>query len=129
MGYEISTDDRNGILEIRLSKGLAHRDHLKARDEALALCRARNLQKILVDARELVLANGRPSTTELFEFGASWAEQTGSMAFLLAGVYPRDAAARQYLKFGETVAFNRGFVTRGFDDIEQARAWLRNAGK
>jgi hypothetical protein len=45
---------------------------------------------------------------------------------LLAGVLPQDAATRQWLTFGEIVAADHGFVTRPFDDIEQAKAWLRN---
>jgi len=27
------------------------------------------------------------------------------------------------------VAFNRGFVTRAFDDIEDARVWLRSTDR
>jgi len=127
MGYEISIDDPHGIAEIRLAREMSHGEHLQARDELFEICRARRLRKILVDARDL--AGKPPSTFELFDFGASWARLgRETPALLVVGVLPRDAAARNWWQFGETVASNRGLVTRTFDDVEQARAWLRDAG-
>lgn len=128
MGYEISIDDRQGIVEIRLLEAVPHNEHVKARDELLEICRVRNIHRVVVDARWLVIRD-RPSTMELFDFGVSWSELARRTPVVLAGVFPRDAATRERLQFGETVATNRGFVSRAFDDIEEARAWLRDAGK
>ncbi len=126
MGFEISIDDRHGIAEIRLARQMSYDEHLAARQELLELCRARKLRKILIDARDL--CGKPPSTMELFDFGASWAKLgLETPALLVVGVLPRDTAARNWWEFGETVATNRGFVTRTFDHLEQARAWLRNA--
>lgn len=69
MGYEISIDDRQGIVEIRLLEAVPHSEHVKARDELLEICRVRNIHRILVDARGLVIRD-RPSTMELFDFGS-----------------------------------------------------------
>lgn len=124
MGYELSIDDRHRIVEIRFSEKTEHSEHLKARDEILEICRIRNIHKILVDARELVI-DLRPSVMELFDFGVSWAEKARGMSNLLAGVLPRDSTTRENVRFGDTVASNRGFVSRAFDDIEEAKAWLR----
>lgn len=128
MEYEISVDDRDGIVGIRFLKTIPYDGHLKARDEVLEICRVRNIRKILVDARELVI-RARPSVMDLFDFGVSWAEKTIGMSLSIAGVLPRDPTTRQQVMFGDTVAFNRGVVTRAFDDIEEAKAWLRGAEK
>lgn len=128
MGYEISIDDRQGIVEIRLLEAVPHSEHVKARDELLEICRVRNIHRILVDARGLVTRD-RPSTMELFDFGVSWSDLARRTPVVLAGVLPRDAATRERLLFGETVATNRGFVSLAFDDIEKAREWLLNSGK
>ena len=127
MGYEISIDDRHGIVEIRLSGAVPHGNHLEAREALLELCRVRNLHKILVDARELVLRH--PSVMDLFDFGTSWPEKARGRFLLLAGVFPSDPATREQVTFGDTVAANRGFVSRAFNDIEEARAWLRGDEK
>jgi hypothetical protein len=61
MQYEISIDDRHGIVEVRLLEAAPHGAHVKARDELLEICRAHDIRAILVDARELVVRD-RPST-------------------------------------------------------------------
>jgi hypothetical protein len=66
---------------------------------------------------------------ELFDFGFSRSDLARRTPVVLAGVLPRDAATRERLLFGETVATNRGFVSLAFDDIEEAREWLLNSGK
>ena len=125
MEYEISIDNQHGIVEIRLVEHMRHSEHVKARDELLEICRVRKIHKILVDARRL--KGTPPSTVEIFDFGASWAELALRTPTLLAGVLPQDPAVRKWWEFGETVAANRGFVSRSFDDVDQARAWLREA--
>lgn len=125
MGYEISIDDRHGIAEIRFARQMSHSEHLMARDELLEICRVRKFRKILVDARGLT--GTPPSTAELFDFGAAWAKLGRRTAILLVGVLPQDAATQRWWELGETVATNHGFMTRAFDDIDQARAWLQDA--
>ena len=125
MGYEIRVDERREIVEIRLFQEMAGSAHLRAKGEVLERCRACGIRKILVDAADLT---GRPPTTmDLFEFGAGWADIAKQGAVVLAGVPPTDAGARGWWKFGETVAINRGLVTRAFDKVENARAWLETA--
>lgn len=125
MGYRISIDEREKIAEIRFDDEMPHGDHVRARAELLEICRARNFHKILVDARSL--AGTAPTTMELFDFGVSWAELAQQTRILLAGVVRQDVATQSWWKFGETVAVNRGLVTQAFDDIDQARSWLRDA--
>ena len=128
MGYQTTIDDPHGVVEIRFSEAIRPEEHLKARNELLQICRDRNIRKILVDARQLEI-RGETSTMTLFDFGASWADLTRDMPVLLAGVLPRDTHTQKELMFGDTVAFNRGFVTRAFDDIEDARVWLRSTDR
>lgn len=128
MGYEISLDDHHGIVEIRFLKPIPHSDHVEARKEVLELCRAHNIHKILVDARRLTgTITTKPTTVELFDFGVSWADLARRTPILLAGVLPQDTATQDWWRFGETVAVNRGLITRAFDDFDKAVAWLRDA--
>ena len=127
MGYEIRVDDLHGIAEIRLADAFPHREHLKARDELLHVCRARGVHKILVDARDLVTQD-RVTTMEIFGFGASWGDLARETRLLVAGVMPLDANTRDEVLFGDTVAVNRGLVARAFEDIAEARAWLHDGG-
>jgi len=128
MGYETKVDDLHGVVEIHFFESVRHEEHVKAREDLLEACRSREIRKILVDARELAIRD-ETSTMELFDFGVSWVELTRRMPILLAGVLPRDQHTQKELMFGDTVAFNRGFVTRAFEDIEEARRWLRNTEK
>ncbi len=126
MRHKIAIDDRHEFVGIRLARRMSHREHVAAREELLEVCRERKIRKILIDARDL--GGEAPSTLELFEFGASWAKLGRDMpALIVAGVLSRDPALRKWWEFGETVAVNRGFATRTFEDLEQARAWLRDA--
>lgn len=128
MPYELTIDEQHGIVEIRFHGETAHKEHLEARDRLLDICRARGISKILVDVRELEIRE-QPTTMELFDFGASWPEKKKDTRLYLAGVFPKDARTRGELIFGDTVAFNRGFYTRGFQDVEEARLWLRHGAR
>jgi len=128
MPYEITVDEPHASVEIRFHGETRHSEHIAARDELLKICRDRGIERILVDAREIEI-RGEPSMMEIFDFGASWVEKKQGTRVLLAGVFPRDARTRGELIFGDTVALNRGFYTRGFQDIEEARRWLRHGGK
>lgn len=123
MGYEISIDANSRIVQIRLADPMSNREHEKARVELIDVCRTENIHKILIDARKLVAA---PSTMELFDFAASWPQSARQTPILLAGVLPEDKMARKWWRFGETVALNRGFATRPFNDLDEAVAWLRD---
>lgn len=125
MDYEIAIDDEHGIAELRLRNAISHAEHLKAREQLVEICRDHRLHKILVDAR--ALRGAPPSTIDLFDFAASWGGLARDVRLVLAGVVPQDVATQKWWKFGETVAANRGFETRIFEEIDEARAWLQDA--
>jgi hypothetical protein len=125
MAYVISIDVEHGIAELSFAGKTTHAEHVKAKADLLEKCAAHHISKILVDARRL---EGQPPTTlEIFDFAVSWVEHARNNPVLLAGVLPRDASTREWWRFGESVAANRGFFTRGFDSLDEARAWLRQA--
>jgi hypothetical protein len=128
MPYELKIDEAHGIVEIRFHGATPHGEHVSARDEILEICRSRGIDKVLVDVRELEIRE-EPSMMDLFDFGASWPAKRKDTRIFLAGVFPRDAHTRGELIFGDTVAFNRGFYTRGFQDVEEARLWLRQGAR
>lgn len=121
--YEVSIDEREGILQIRLEDAVPFEEHLAARARVLELCHQHRFRRILVDASELK-GPALPTTLDLFEFGSTWPALASEYSVHLAGVLPQDPQVRQWLSFGDHVATNRGFQTASFENVEQARAWL-----
>lgn len=96
-------------------------DHIAARAELLATCRANHIRRILVDATEVVQ---KPSSTHLFDFASAWPAILRENPVVVAGVLPADPEARRWWRFGEDVALNRGLITHAFESAEEAREWL-----
>ncbi len=118
--YEVSFDNKVGVVTIRVVGPATHEDHCNARDEAFALCRTNGCSKLLVDLRELSTEGS--STANCFSFGESLANFPQYLR--LAHVLPRDIKSKQDVKFTSTVEANRGKDTGEFESIEEARKWL-----
>jgi hypothetical protein len=95
--------------------------HVKARDELLAVCRASGIRRILIDASDL---REEPATEELFQFAAGWSEALRRSPVVVAGLLPRSESVRRWWRFGEDTAVNRGLISHPFETREEARAWL-----
>lgn len=126
MGYRTTVDATHGVVELRLFDALSHDEHVAARKELIDTCRDRRIRNVLIDARDLIVPRDA-SFMDLFDFAESWPDVAGGMRVMVAGVLPRDADTRKQVMFGDTVASNRGLLSRAFDSMEEARAWLRTA--
>ena len=89
---------------------------------SLALAKEHGISRYLGDCRSLPVETGAVldiyELVELFE--SMGLDRRMREALVIAG----PARPREDLDFYETVAKNRGFNVRIFDDMEAARAWL-----
>ena len=95
-----------------------------------------NATKVLFDGRAI---RGKPETIERFWYGEFAAEAVSR--FMIEGAVRRAPQFAYVLhepvldpkRLGETVAVNRGMWVKAFDNLEDAREWLRlprdDAGK
>lgn len=120
MPYEVSFDESDGIVSVRVSGTASKDDHFAAREKAFRLCKKHGCMKVVVDLRELNTEG--LSTAGCFSFGEAVAEALPSVR--LAHVMPALARARADVRFTSTVESNRGSATREFDTLGEARAWL-----
>ncbi|MBD3237908.1 MAG: hypothetical protein GF330_14510 [Candidatus Eisenbacteria bacterium] len=123
MPYEVTADERAAIVRVRVWGSASRQEHLAARREAALLCQARGYLRILVDLRELQTA-GEVSTSGCFRFGTSFREDGVPTACRIATLLPHDAQARRDTEFATQVGTNRGVLTRCFEDVADAEAWL-----
>ena len=114
-------DEQRQIIQLRLGEHMSVAEHVTARQELVALCRKTGMRRILVDASDLA---ERPTPWELFDFAAGWPAILLEAPVVVAGVLPRNEAARQWWRFGEDTAVNRGLISHRFETLEEARAWL-----
>ena len=94
--------------------------------EALGAMTQLQIGRLLVDCRTIDMAD---SVSEVFEYASFIAESlthhlTEDLAAIPRLAYIFAAGHETLIKFGETVAQNRGMDTRVFSDIDEARSWL-----
>jgi hypothetical protein len=90
--------------------------------QILAACRERNVFKIVVDVREVVVP-GSMTTMSRFEFAAFLARNAGGTLHI---AYVGSKAHVDPTRFGETVARNRGLNLKITTDMADAIAWLES---
>ncbi|MFH1144805.1 MAG: hypothetical protein V1774_09705 [Candidatus Eisenbacteria bacterium] len=123
MPHEISLDERNAVVRVRVSGAATHEEHLAARLEAAGLCRAKGWPRMLVDLRDLKTAE-TVTTVSCFEFGSSYRTADLPDACRIAHILPQAARARRDVEFVATVGLNRGILLRNFTDSDEAMRWL-----
>jgi hypothetical protein len=84
------------------------------------------LKKVLVDGRSLV---GNPEALERFYYGKYVADAVAQTVNRAKIEVPRFAYVLEEpvldpMRFGETVAVNRGMRVKAFSDLKQAEWWL-----
>ena len=83
--------------------------------------------RLLVDCRTMILPD---SVSEVFEYASFVAESltrhlADDMAVIPRLAYVFGAGHEAIVKFGETVAMNRGMDLRVFADFDEAHTWLK----
>lgn len=120
MPYIVSFDLSDRIATVKVSGMLSHDDHLKVRNEALLLCQEKHCSNILVDLSELITTSS--SVINCFNFGETFARTSSNIR--VAHILPKDAKAKEDVRFVSNVGANRGLIIKDFETINEARKWL-----
>lgn len=120
MPYNVSYDNNDKIVIVRISNIATIDDHFAARDKAFHLCKENKSSLILVDLRDMTFND--MTTLDCFTFGESFAKPF--IGLRIAHIMPKDAKSRSDVRFASTVESNRGNLTGEFETFEEAKKWL-----
>jgi len=121
MEYAVSINPRGTYLHVQV-RGDNDADTIhRYFDEVLAACAAQDIRHVLV---EEFLEGPALSVTDVFQIVSSMAEEIRSVLRLIAFVDGRPGRSPLNVRFGETVAVNRGLAVRTFELVTEAEAWL-----
>jgi hypothetical protein len=118
MPETVTVNEELGIVEIRSFGKVTREDLARTVDQVERVRREIGTDRVLVDLRG---QESLPGTLDLFAFGAEVLPRT----LRVAGLVCADQATIDDLRFGESVARNRGAELRLFDSFDEALAWLR----
>jgi hypothetical protein len=85
--------------------------------DSIKSCNAKN---ILIDIRRAVV---HASVMEIYQFASS-SVKIFPLGYRYAIVYSEKTMSEEDVKFGETVALNRGGLVKVFRNISKAKKWL-----
>jgi hypothetical protein len=115
---EINLDDK--MLIVTVIGELDEATYFMMLNKAFNSLKSINAQHILLDISR---ATVRASTLEVYKMVTSNIEMIHKRR-KYAIVYSGNTIQEEYAKFGETVAYNRGWQMRVFRDVSEARKWL-----
>lgn len=120
MDYTVAYDRGHGICTVRVTGRVQRpRDSMKLQQLARDISESEGHLRFLFDMRQAQVIGG---TVEAYQTGTVPVDVDRRQAHhQVALVYSGDLADH---KFMETVAVNRGYSLRVFDDYDQAVAWL-----
>lgn len=88
--------------------------------EAIVFCRERDINALLIDARELY-GFSQPSVVDRYWFARKWASETEGKVVLSFIQRPEMIDPE---RIGTTIAANAGLIANVFENEADARAWL-----
>jgi hypothetical protein len=121
MPYSCTITPRSGYVHVRVTGPNTVDTILRYIDETLRFCAAEGSRHVLLEER---LDGPQISLTDVFAVVSGKAEAVRSVLRLIAFVDVNGGRSPQNLRFGETVALNRGVAVRVFPTVEEAEAWL-----
>lgn len=118
MAYDVGYAKDGDYVSVKLTGDVTFDDLNKARDETQVLLTANTVTRVLVEAKR---KGSMPSVLEDYDFTSQ-----------LASYFPRrtkialsiTANQMEYMRFVESVAYNRGLNFKLFPDRDQALHWL-----
>lgn len=123
MAYELNFQAEGSILRVDISgdrtKGDLTSSAKEAWREVARVARDKNLRRILVISR----ATGNYPTLSAFQINSTLEDCGVQRGWVIAFVNI-DPDSYQDIKFAETVAVNRGFTVKVFNNTDKARMWL-----
>ena len=122
MPYDLSQIDRDGVIRLLFSGKPDLREHEEARSAAAELCETMGCWRLIVDMTKLESIKSC-STVDLFEFGRQFSMGQFPPKTKIAVV--SEDSRKPELGFVVTVARNRGFFMKIFNDVDEAQRWLQ----
>lgn len=118
-GYLIKSSVKNGLLEIVLKGEITNYTYEKMLDELMAIEKSAEAKNELVDLRKL---KGRVGNTEILHIVKNYPDHRLKMNIAFVDT-PENA---QIASFHETAAMEAGLNFKWFQNINDARAWLKS---
>lgn len=119
--YQISTSEKDGILEVVFTGEVTKDSVQNLAIDGAAIILEKGSKNILVDIRSL---RGRLGIMDTYSFVRTPYEKPNVNCAVVD--IPEN---QQYIKFLEDTAVNAGLSLRCFIDIDAARVWLKNIQK
>ena len=123
MPYDCNIENRGDHIRVEISgervRGKEVDDIIRVLFEVIEFCRNTGISRILAISK----LNGRIPTLTAFNITESLKKIGWEKNFKLANVI-MDNESKEDSRFGETVALNRGFPYRVFDNEQDAKMWL-----
>lgn len=121
MSNNLEVFENDGFVTAKLTGVRRPETLLAAATETTAYCREMGVLHLLIDIREMT---GGLDTIETFEVaGHGIPSQTNARRLIRSAILDHPENLER-IRFFETVAINRGFVVKIFDDEEKAVRWL-----
>ena len=125
MSYEIDMDKEYDFLHVRV-RGVRTRENVSAMArDILDACLEHRCTKVLIDVRAL---EGWLSTLEAYDVPSTDFSDLRGRGLQKAAIVDRERPGETH-RFFETVARNRGFNVRIFENTDRAVEWLREKGR
>lgn len=118
VGYQISTSERDGILEVVFTGEVTKNSVEKLAIDGASIIIGKGSKNVMVDIRSL---KGRLGIMDTYSFVRTPYEKP--MVNCAVVDIPENS---EYIEFLENTAVNAGLSLKCFTDIDAARAWLES---
>ncbi|MCP4581584.1 MAG: hypothetical protein GY839_08175 [candidate division Zixibacteria bacterium] len=123
MPYEVTVDEVNEIILVRVWDFATHNDHLNARSAAAKMCDKRQFKNLLIDLKDLKTGKGVTMMSS-FRFGETLTKEVLPVDTRIAHVMPSDSDAHRAVLYATNAAKKQGGAVKDFDTLEEACQWL-----
>ena len=119
--FKLTMEKQQDVLHVKVEGQRTYKLLVKITEQIIEACRQNITCRVLVDVRAM---RGKLSIWETFKLVTScFAKFRGWRVLRKAAIVDREDARPRY-KFMETVADNRGYNLRFFEDAAEALSWL-----
>ena len=119
--FKLTIEKQKDILHVKVEGQRTYQSLVKITEQIVEACRQNNTFRALVDVRAM---GGKLTIWESFKLVTScFARLRDWRVLKQAAIVDREDARPRY-KFMETVADNRGYNLRFFEDTDEAQSWL-----
>src|SRR4030042_3858297 len=121
VSFKLTMEKQEDILHIKAEGERTFKTLMKITEQIMEACRQNNTCRVVVDVRAM---GGKLNTWETFKLVTSCFSRVRNWHVLRkAAIVDREDARTRY-RFFETVADNRGYNIRVFEDTAEALKWL-----